>query len=102
MPQQREEEIARMMRYWPIIIVVGSVIAGASVAEHKISTHTTRLNAHERRLRRVELNAAYARINTDALVLHLMGEREAKRLRAQVKDMPTYIFEDDKEDEGEE
>lgn len=92
--RRRDDQfLVKVAKIWPIIVTFCAVVAAWAVNTRQTADNTKRLDVHEGRLTNVEVNAAVARINTDALVQRFLTEREQATLKSQVDAVSTYVLE---------
>lgn len=87
-----DASLMKLMKLWPLIVAVCGIIAGWAVNSFKVESLEKKQAIHETRLTNVEVNAAVARINTDALVERILSPQEQKQLESQVQAVSTLLL----------
>lgn len=95
-----DSSLIKMMKLWPLIVGICGIIAAWSINSLRVEAHGRALAEHETRLSHVEINAAVARINTDALVERILSPEEKRALGGQIETISTYLLETSKARQG--
>lgn len=99
--RRRDDQLlVKIAKIWPIIVTLCGVVAAWAVTSRQVGDNTKRLDIHEGRLTNVEVNAAVARINTDALVQRFLTPAEQRTLQSQVDAVSTYVLESKSKEGG--
>lgn len=90
--RKTDDFVYRIVKLWPLAVAIVGAIVTIKVLALRVDVHEKRINVHAKRLHKVELDAAVARVNTDALVSNLLDKETQRRLRGQVSTLTTYFL----------
>ena len=91
--------ITKVLKFWPVIVAMAGMIVGYTTLNNTVNWNVRKIRSHEKRIAKVEYNAAITRVNTDALVETLLSERQKSTIKHQVDGLSAYILKDDTKEE---